>query len=60
MSEEEDESLRVRCSGCGYEWETQSKHVKVSCPSCGKKVEIRESYDGEPIEEALFKEGNDG
>lgn len=43
--------MYVRCEECGYEWDTRSQMVRVSCPSCGAKVKIRESYDGEPMEE---------
>ena len=32
----------VKCNRCEYEWETKSTHVFVSCPSCYKKVKIRE------------------
>ena len=32
----------VKCKKCGYEWETSSTMVMVSCPSCGNKVKIRE------------------
>ena len=32
----------VKCKKCGYGWETNSKMVMVSCPSCGNKVKVRE------------------
>jgi transposase len=31
--------MRVRCSRCGYEWETRSELKYVSCPSCLGKVQ---------------------
>jgi len=32
----------AKCSKCGYEWKTKSQLLKVSCPSCGNKVKIKE------------------
>lgn len=32
----------TKCNRCGHEWQTKSTHVFVSCPSCYKKVKIRE------------------
>lgn len=34
--------MKAKCKNCGYEWETESNHVYVTCPSCMKKVKIRE------------------
>jgi DNA-directed RNA polymerase subunit RPC12/RpoP len=34
--------MKVKCKRCGYEWETHSEMVLVSCPSCNNKVKIRE------------------
>jgi len=39
---EEQIMKTIKCQKCGYEWETNSKMIKVSCPSCGNKVKIRE------------------
>ncbi len=33
---------KAKCSKCGYEWESNSDMIQVSCPSCGNKVKIRE------------------
>ena len=33
---------KAKCLNCGYEWNTESEMIKVSCPSCGFKVKIRE------------------
>ena len=32
----------AKCDRCKYEWDSKSTHVFVSCPSCYKKVKIRE------------------
>jgi len=34
--------MKAKCPKCSYEWETNSEMIKVSCPSCGNKVQIRE------------------
>jgi len=39
--------ITPKCQKCGYEWETNSEMIKVSCPSCGNKVKIRE-IENEP------------
>jgi len=35
---EEENLKKVKCSHCGYEWNTRSTHKYVSCPSCLGKV----------------------
>ena len=30
---------------CLYEWNSKSKMLKVSCPSCGGKVELRKKTE---------------
>jgi Zn finger protein HypA/HybF involved in hydrogenase expression len=35
-------SIKAKCTKCQYEWESNSKMIMVSCPSCGNKVRIRE------------------
>ena len=37
-----EKEIKVKCEKCEYEWETKSKMIKVSCPSCGNKVKIRD------------------
>lgn len=32
--------LNTRCQNCNYEWESKSKLLKASCPSCGSKVTV--------------------
>ncbi len=32
----------AKCLKCDYEWDSKSKLIFVSCPSCGNKVKIRE------------------
>lgn len=34
--------MKVKCDKCGHEWDTKSKHIYVSCPSCLQKVKIRD------------------
>ena len=36
--------MKAKCQNpkCLYEWDFKSKLMKVSCPSCGSKVEIRD------------------
>jgi hypothetical protein len=33
---------KIRCPKCSYEWQTRSKCIYVTCPSCLDKVKIRE------------------
>ena len=35
--------MKAKCLNpkCLYEWECNSEMMKVSCPSCGNKVELR-------------------
>lgn len=37
--------VKAKCTNCEYEWNSTSKMFKVSCPSCGNKVKIRELND---------------
>ena len=30
--------MKVKCPHCNHEWETKSKLVMVTCPSCNLKV----------------------
>jgi len=32
---------KVKCLKCNHEWETKSKLVLVTCPSCQLKVRIK-------------------
>ncbi len=34
--------VKAKCTKCCYEWDSDSLMIKVSCPSCGNKVKIRE------------------
>jgi len=29
---------KVKCPKCGYEWETISKLILITCASCGRKI----------------------
>lgn len=31
------EKLKVKCKFCGYDWETKSKLLYITCPNCRKK-----------------------
>ena len=39
--------MKAKCKNqkCLYEWESDSKMIKTSCPSCGSKVVLRESLE---------------
>lgn len=36
--------VKAKCTNCKYEWKTNSTMLRVSCPSCGNKVKIRELF----------------
>ena len=31
-------SMKVTCPNCGYEWNTNSNLIYVTCPSCLRKI----------------------
>ena len=33
--------MKVKCPHCKYRWETKSKLVMTSCPSCQRKINIK-------------------
>ena len=37
--------MRIKCSKCGYEWNTESKMIWVTCPSCRLKVKNKVKTD---------------
>ena len=39
----EVKTMKAKCNKCDYEWDTQSRLMMVSCPSCGQKVKIRDA-----------------
>lgn len=43
--------MKVKCPNCSYAWETKSEHIFVSCPSCLRKVQIKEIEKQEKLEE---------
>jgi len=51
MVTKKDEGKKVKCNFCGYEWVSYSDHIYVSCPSCLKKVKIKE------LEKEVKKDG---
>ncbi len=34
------EMVKVKCHLCGYEWNTESNKIMVTCPSCMRKTPI--------------------
>jgi predicted nucleic acid-binding Zn-ribbon protein len=38
--------MKIKCSKCKHEWETKSKLILVTCPSCGLKVKRIELKGG--------------
>lgn len=36
-----EDMVKVTCKLCGYEWETKSDKVMVTCPSCIRKTPIK-------------------
>jgi len=41
------EKIKAKCTNpkCLYEWESGSAMLKVSCPCCGNKVELRKEKE---------------
>lgn len=39
--------MKAQCKNpnCLYVWESNSQMLKVSCPSCGSKVELRNTME---------------
>jgi len=33
--------MKIKCQKCKYEWNTKSKMIWVTCPSCQKKVRTK-------------------
>ena len=42
----------LQCKHCGYEWDTSSEKVFVTCPSCLKKTENNKINTMEENEDA--------
>ena len=34
--------MKVTCKKCGHKWDTQSRMINATCPSCGTKNKIRD------------------
>jgi len=32
--------VKVKCTGCEYEWDTKTNLERVTCPNCGVKVKV--------------------
>lgn len=30
--------MKIKCPHCKHEWDTQSKMIRISCASCGRKI----------------------
>lgn len=39
--------MMLKCEKCGYLWRTKSKLMNVSCPSCLRKVGVKDHGVGE-------------
>ena len=41
--------MKAKCKNpkCLYEWNTNSKMMKTSCPGCGGKVKLRDKRENE-------------
>lgn len=39
--------IPIKCKWCGYEWETRSQIIWVTCPNCQGKTPHPEHYKGE-------------
>lgn len=35
------ETIKIQCTHCGYQWETQSKREYITCPSCFYKISVK-------------------
>ena len=35
--------IKIKCTNCEYEWQTNSKMIFVTCPCCMKKVKVRKT-----------------
>lgn len=35
-----EDKIPMECKKCGHDWETGSKLITVSCPSCGTKNKV--------------------
>jgi predicted nucleic acid-binding Zn-ribbon protein len=42
---------KIKCPKCGHEWETKSKLVLVTCPSCQLKVRIKKEEKEEGVKD---------
>ena len=38
-------NIHMKCSKCGHSWETKSRLVLVTCPSCGRKTKNVQSSE---------------
>ncbi len=43
--------MKAKCQKCNYKWNSNSKLILVSCPSCGNKVKIRDVRDTKEVKE---------
>lgn len=54
----------VVCKTCGYEWETKSKLILITCPSCHYNVKNpynQYEFNDEPVDnDFVEEEENDG
>ena len=46
--------MKIKCSKCKHEWDTKSKYVFVSCPSCMQKVRVKKQQ--QEVKEESYKD----
>lgn len=46
-TQENNIAIKMKCKYCGYEWNTLSKLIFVSCPSCMNKNEVTKNGNKE-------------
>ena len=44
---------KLKCHKCGYEWETNSRMIRVSCPSCQIKTPNTSKNIDSPIQKIV-------
>jgi DNA-directed RNA polymerase subunit RPC12/RpoP len=45
--------MKVKCPNCKYEWNTKTKLISITCPSCQLKFKIRDVLIWDETKESL-------